>query len=220
MAGKKRFEGEGFWSTPPSDPLPDGVLFARMEADAGMGLATGAEEGEPGEDVDPLDGPAFGPTFLEKLLLGIIDGNPVTSGKTQRQRLNAAMVALIGRKSTGNPTTNDLDDRALLWMKEQQFRRSLNGKKPSDSELGEEAAAKFFPEFNPGLDKSIAHRLREKFAGTYDKKQVKGRRVDVPGELAYRALEHDYLAESVEHQMLTRIGEALAEAGIRFKLAD
>lgn len=220
MASKKLSKPQPFLSTPPSDSSPDDELFARMELDAGMGLAICAEEGEPGEDTDPLDGPAFGPTFLEKLLLGIIDANPVNSGQTRRQRLNAAMLALVGRKSTGNPTADDLDDRALLWMKNQQFVRSLNRRKPSDLELGKEAAAKFFPGFNPKLDKSIAHRLREKFAGTYDKKQDKGRTVDVPRELAYRALEHDYLAESVEHQMLIRIGRELADAGVRFSLPD
>lgn len=205
---------------PQVENSPDAELFGRMEADAGMGLATSAEEGEPGADIDPLSGPAFGPTFLEKLLFAIIAANPVSSGETPRQRLNAAMKALVGRKSTGNPPADDPDDKALLWMKSEQLRLRRLGQKQSDRSLAIQAAGKFLAGFEIDKDMSPADRLREKFSGVYERKQANGRQLDVPRTLAYRATQHDYLPESVEAQMLEQIAQIMAGAGVRITLPD
>jgi hypothetical protein len=204
-------------------------LVRQMEADAGMGLPTDPEESrEMDEMPDPLSGPAFGPTLLEQLLFSIITAHP-GSAKTNRERLNAAMKALTGKASSGNPLADDSDDRALLWMKRKQLELRRSGAEPSDRSLAIKAAEKFTPRFNAELDMSPADRLREKFSGTYDKKKAmakfrkSGQRTmlaDVRETLAYRVSHHDYLVESIERQILRRIAAELCAAGVALSLPD
>ena len=58
----------------------------------------------------------------------------------RRERLDAAMAALIGKKSSRNPLPGDRDEQALLWMADQGAYLSQK----SDLRLATEAAKKFF----------------------------------------------------------------------------
>jgi hypothetical protein len=199
-----------------------------MLADAGLGVSSDPDKSREGETPDPLIGPAFGPTLLEQLLHGIIVVHPGPA-KTDRERLNTAMKALLGRKSSDNLFVNDPDERALLWMKRRQLELRRNNKKVSDRALAIEAAGKFFAGFSPELNMSPADRLREKFSGTYDKKAAAARRkrtrdadmpADMPRTLACRVAHHDFLAESVEAQILNRIANELRKVGVGVSLPD
>jgi len=193
-----------------------------------MGVSPDPDESRDDEMPDPLLGTAFGPTLLEQLLHGIIIAHPGSS-QTDRERLNAAMKALLGRKSNANLFANDPDERALLWMKRRQMELRRDKKKVSDRSLAVDAASKFFNDFNAEMDMSPANRLREKFSGTYDKKKATARSkltrnsdgpADMSRTLAYRVARHDYLAESVEAQILNRIAAELRSAGVGVSLPD
>lgn len=190
-----------------------------IEADAGRGVEDAEGADGASEFDDPLAGVAFGPLFLEKLLAGIIKAHPATD-KTPPQRLRAAMLALLGHKGSGNPSAEDADDLALLWMKAQQLDRRRHNLKATNRGLAIEAAAKFVPGFDREPDMSPADRLREKFSGAYDRKQAKGRTNDVQRTLAYRVTRHDYILESVEAQMLERIAHELKLARVPIILPD
>jgi hypothetical protein len=207
---------------------PPAEIAGAMLEDAGIGVSNDPEESRADEVPDPLSGPVFGPTLLEQLLQGIIAAHPV-SAKTDRERLNAAMKALVGHKSSGSLFAGDPDERALLWMKRQQLDRRRSEKMVSDRSLAIEAATKFSPSFNAGLDMSPADRLREKFSGVYDKKKATaqskisrnpGMPADVPRTLAYRVAQHDHLAESIETQILRRVANELRNAGVGVSLPD
>lgn len=209
-------------NTPPAE------LVSAMTADAGIGVSIDPDESRDDEMSDPLSGPAFGPTLLEQLLHGIIVAHP-GSAKTDRERLNAAMKALVGHKSSGNLFANDPDERALLWMKRRQMELRRDKKKVSDRSLAIKAATKFIPRFDAELDMSPADRLREKFSGAYDKKKASARReqtrssdvpADMPRTLAYRVSHHDHLAETVEAQIFGRIVTELRNAGVGVSLPD
>jgi hypothetical protein len=60
-----------------------------------------------GDYDDPLSGLAFGPLFIEKFLVAIIEAHPV-GNRSVRQRLDAAMLALFDRRArrTLSPATN------------------------------------------------------------------------------------------------------------------
>lgn len=207
---------------------PPAELADAMLANAGMGLSNDPEESRVEEMADPLTGPAFGPTLLEQLLQCIIAAHPVPA-KTDRERLNAAMQALVGHKSSGNLFADDPDERALLWMKRRQLDLLRVKKKVSDRSLAIDAATKFIALFNAELDMSPANRLREKFSGVYDKKKAKAQSkitrnpavsADMPRTLGYRVAQHDYLAESIEAQILRRVANELRNAGVGVSLAD
>lgn len=213
---------------PDTLPALPAELVSAMTIDAGIGVSIDPDESRDDEMPDPLSGPAFGPTLLEQLLHGIIVAHPGSS-KTDRERLNAAMKALVGHKSSGNLFANDPDERALLWMKRRQMELRRDKKKASDRSLAIKAATKFIPRFDAELDMSPADRLREKFSGTYDRKKASARRkqtrssdvpADMPRTLAYRVAHHDSLAESVEAQILSRIANELRKVGVGVSLPD
>ena len=212
---------------PESDGLSQRMIEV-MERDAGRGVSNDDRESDEGADVpDPLSGPAFGPLFLEQLLQCIIAAHP-GGKKTDRQRLDAAMKALTGAKSSGNPFADDKDDQALLWMKAREIEIRREGAEPSDSEIARAAAAKFL-RWRDSDGMSHPRRLAEKFSGVYQRKQFtqKSKRSrdavppgDVPRTLSYRAMRHDYLTESIERQILTRIIGELRQAGVAATLPD
>jgi hypothetical protein len=171
---------------------------------------------------DPFSGPAFGPPFIELLLQCIIAAHPA-GNKTDRQRLDAAMTALTGHKSSGNPFADDKDDQALLWMKAREFELRREGVSSADIELARAAAEKFLGWRPTDQATSDPDRLREKFSGVYQRKQYNKKLKtsrdaepppDVSRTLAYRAMRHDHLAESVERQILKRIVSELRQAGV------
>ena len=88
-------------------------------------------------------------------------------------------------------------------------------KKRTDRTLAKEATDKFFNPPNEQARKSIYDRLREKFSGTYYTKQGKGHGVNFREFFIYQAVEHDYIAESVEAQSLDLICEELRKNGVK-----
>jgi hypothetical protein len=197
-------------------------MIGQMDRDAGMGVSNEFHDSDQCDDIDPLSGPAFGPLFLELLLQCIIAGHP-RGNKTERQRLDAAMKALTGRKSSGNPFADDKDDQALLWMKTRELELQRKGAPSSNSELARAAATKFLGWQPTDEGTSDPDRLREKFSGAYQRKQFEQKTKrsrtavpppDVPRTLAYRAVHHDYVVESIERQILRRIVAELRQAGV------
>ncbi len=211
MPGDKDQRTSNISTSQEGDQPPD-HLAALLDENAGAGLSDDPRDHEPsGDEIDPMHGVAFDRPLFEQLLLSIIAAHPVGS-RTPKQRLADAMAALVGKTHVVVPDLRE--DSALLWMTERAQR--MEGKVPlSDRALAHEAVRKFFsldPEQHPGL----ADRLRKKFAGTYPRRQGT-EAVDVQRTLKYRALEHDYIAESVGAQSLRRVRDELAQWGITTK---
>lgn len=172
----------------------------------------------------------FGRTFLEKLLLAIIKAHPVGQD-TPESRLNTALRALTGEDSKVETVAQDGDllalrfmaqerhsdkgNRFLLLMKQRKEKTPTKlPRKRSDLKLAQEATDKFFNPPNEQARKSIYDRLREKFSGTYYRKQGKGHEVNYREYFTYQAVEHDYVAESLEAQALDQICEILRKNGV------
>jgi len=172
----------------------------------------------------------FGRTFLEKLLLAIINAHPVGQD-TPETRLNIALRALTGEDSKLETVAQDGDlpalrfmaqerhsdkgNRFLLLMKQRKENKPTKlPQKRSDLKLAKEATDKFFNPPNEQARKSIYDRLREKFSGAYYRKQGKGHDVNYREYFTYQAVEHDYVAESLEAQALDQICEILRKNGV------
>lgn len=181
-------------------------------------------------------GLAFGATMLERLLLAIVKANPTDDGKTDQQRLNLAMKALVGQKASPNALPGDRDDRALLLMARERHCDKANHdiylitrklkptkaisappKPRSDKALAELAVDHYFGISDESARLAVVNRLREKFSGSYQRKQGKGQDVDYPSTYRYRAVEHDYVQETLEAEALTRMCQELHEWGIPTK---
>lgn len=180
-------------------------------------------------------GLGFGPLFFEKVLLAIIDAHPFGT-KTPRQRLDAVMLAIFGRKSSPNPFKDDLDDKACLFMAQERHRdncyrtlhswkgaRGNNADQPapkvrSNTALAKLAEQKFFDETNVHAKHANVNRLREMFSGSYQRKQGKNPKVDYQRTYIFRAVEHDYVEESLEQQGLERLRDEFAKWGVPLKL--
>ncbi|MGR3610130.1 MAG: hypothetical protein ACU0BN_14960 [Sulfitobacter sp.] len=176
-------------------------------------------------------GTLFGRTFLEKLLLSIIDAHPVGQDTPER-RLSVAVRALTGENSKAETVKQDADLRALRHMAIEHHRDKGNRfllymkhrkdisppelpKVRSDLVLAKEATDKFFVPSNEQARKSIYDRLREKFSGVYYRKQGKGHGVNFREYFLYMAVEHDDVAETLEAQSLDIICEELRENGVK-----
>lgn len=163
-------------------------------------------------------GTLFGRTFLEKLLLSIIDAHPLGQD-TPEIRLKAAVRALTGENSRAETVKQDADlpalrhmatelhrdkgTRFLLYMKHHKDNKPPElAKVRSDLTLAKEAAEKFFNPSNEQARKSIYDRLREKFSGAYYRKQGKGHDINYREYFGYMAVEHDNVAETLEAQSL------------------
>lgn len=180
---------------------------------------------------------AFGATILEQLLLAIIRAHPGADGKTDAQRLNTAMKALVGHKASPNPLPGDKDNRALLLMGRErhcdeanrdlyyitrQLKPSKAASDPpkvrSDKALAELAVDHYFDFPNEEARYAVVNRLREKFSGSYMRKQGRGQNVDFVATYKYRAVEHDYVQETLEAESLARVLQELQEWGVSTKL--
>lgn len=188
---------------------------------------------EPTDNDDP-SGISFGPTFVELLILALIDGHEV-DGRTRRQRLDAAMKAITGQKSTPNAFANEKDDLACVFMGAEHHRdkcaqtdydiRVRLGKNVSDLRPKLRSARKFaklaeeeyFKSTDVGGKDAIVNRLRETFTGVYQKKLKHGAQADYKNTFVYRAVQHDYLQESFEKQDLEKIIEILRKYGVAHK---
>lgn len=176
-------------------------------------------------------GTLFGRTFLEKLLLAIIDAHPLGQD-TPETRLSKAVRALTGENSKAEAVKQDADlpalrhmaiehhrdkgNRFLLYMKHRKKEtRPELPKVRSDLALAKEATDKFFDLSNEQARKSVYDRLREKFSGAYYRKQGKGHGVNFREYFIYQAVEHDDIAETLEAQSLDIVCAELRENGIR-----
>lgn len=173
----------------------------------------------------------FGRTFLEKLLLSIIEAHPVGQD-TPETRLSVAVRALTGENSKLETVKQDADlpalrhmaseyhrdkgNRFLLHMKHRKDETPFNlPKVRSDLALAKEAADNFFDPPNEQARKSTYDRLREKFSGVYYRKRGKGHGVNFREHFVYMAVEHDDVAETLEAQSLDIIRKELRENGVR-----
>ena len=169
-------------------------------------------------------GPTIGRTFLERLLLSLIDAHPNPTVPRlsdhilhdRERRLRVAMAALCNEQ-----TSEELPDHAaLLWMAQQNVRdrqmryvraeeekrsqgieKSLAGRTMtslrSTRQLAQEASLRFYPDVS---DRS--ERLRKKWA------QQKEFWLEM-------ARSHDYVRETLEMQSLAKVRIALEEAHLR-----
>jgi hypothetical protein len=173
----------------------------------------------------------FGRAFLEKLLLAIINAHPVGQD-TPETRLKIALRALTGENSKAEIVRQDSDLPALQYMAQEHHRDKGNRfllfmkqrkeeapfdlpKIRKDLALAKEATDKFFNPPNEQVRKSIYDRLREKFSGTYYTKHGKGHGVNFRESFVYMAVEHDYVAETVEAQNLDLICAILRKHGVK-----
>ncbi|WP_170381969.1 hypothetical protein [Ruegeria atlantica] len=176
-------------------------------------------------------GTLFGRSFLEKLLLAIIKAHPIGED-TPESRLRNAMRALTGENSKARVVAQDGDLPALLFMGHEhhvdkgnkflwvmKHRREKNPPKPpkirKDLALAKEATDKFFNPPNEQARKAIYDRLREKFSGSYYRKRGKGEGINFREYFVYQAVEHDYVAETLEAQSLDLICKELRENGVK-----
>lgn len=173
---------------------------------------------------------------LELLLLALIDGHEYTGEKNRRQRLDQALLAISGNKAAPGPLSNDPYERGCLLMAEAEYkddvaitdfqiRKKLGKPLPNDPpkkrsvlELAEIAEKEVFQSGNAELQHSNVQRLRETYAGSYQKK-LKGRdRVDHRASYLYQVKEQDFVAESLERQILDRIATEMKRLGVPFSL--
>ena len=176
-------------------------------------------------------GTLFGRTFLEKLLLSIIEAHPYGQD-TPETRLSVAVRALTGENSKAETVKQDADLPALRHMAREHHRDKGNRflqymkhrkadtppelpKVRPDLALAKEAADKFFDPSNEQVRKSIYDRLRGKFSGDYYRKHGKGHGVKFREYFVYMSVEHDDVAETLEAQSLDIIREELSENGIK-----
>ncbi len=178
---------------------------------------------------------AFGPTVLEQVLYAIVKAHPTKSGKdSERSRVQKALTALLGSQQLRTPFESDRFDKALRHMAKQrhideanvslhQF-RTRNESAPnatplvrSYAELAREAASLFLPSESAEEMYSNARRLEEMISGRHQKKGGKYSDVDFEGTYRFRAVEHDYVGETLEAEAVTRICNELAEWGVATK---
>lgn len=168
---------------------------------------------------NPNNGPLVGRLFEERLLLSIIDAYPTSKAddsearkeRERELRLQRAMQALFGETRKGR--RRDPDQPALLWMAREHYRDraqkntqalnlwlglSRNVEEVairSDRELAGAASCRFYG------GKDVSERLRKKFARQREL-------------LTLVECSADYIHETQETQLLDKIRELLARAGI------
>lgn len=178
---------------------------------------------------------AFGPTVLEQVLFAIVKAHPPRSGgDSDRSRVNKAMGALLGSQQSQTPFDNNRFDKALRHMAKQrhideanvslhQFktRKEFSPVAPpairSYAELAREAASLYLPSENAEQVYSNAKRLEEMMSGRHQKKGGKHTDIDFERTYHFRAVEHDYVGETLEAEAVARICNELAEFGIATK---
>lgn len=178
---------------------------------------------------------AFGPTVLEQLLLAIIDAHPPLVAVESRQtRLNIAMKALTGAKSSASPFKNDRLDKALLFMATERYKdecelnwhllktrnESPTPKPPvvrSDLKLAELAARESLNDADSNTIHANTNKLRDMFSGRYWQKGGKRTDIDFKKTYRFRVAEHDHAQEQKELNGLKRLCEELAHWGISTK---
>lgn len=176
---------------------------------------------------------AFGHTVLERVLLAIINAHTTQDTKESAQsRLRMAMRALVGTSATG--ATPDGYDKALLFMARErhkdechvtmhQFKNRNNATPPPEPKvrsyaaLANEAAATVLNSTNEQLHAN-AKRLEEMISGRHQTRGDKRTNVDFARTYRFRAVEHDYVGETLEAESVQRICDELAEWGVTSKI--
>lgn len=172
-----------------------------------------------GEDEPTNYGWSLDRSFLDKLLLALIDAypepkqaafSPVTVAKHRRDRLREARLALFpGFNAGGRPP--DPDNIILRWMGTEHYRDVVRqnmaatnaDKSPkvrSDRQLADEARIRF------SEPKSSVERLRDKFG------EQRERWLNV-------AIHHDDVPEQIDHNLLRQIADILAKRDIAMDLS-
>jgi hypothetical protein len=235
---KRGHKGE---NEPTSSSDPADEPLESMTGREGKELAPVEEFDE--DDVDPLSGPSFEAPFIEKFLYAIIKAHPLKgkattkkSTRTDRQRLDVAMEALVGRKRSGLPLPDDQEDKAVVWMALEHYNdraavtvwrlqtESPRGPKPkvrSDSELARDAIKKYFPDDADEQHQSRFNSLREKISGSYQRKlKYLKSATDHRQIYSYRATLHDDIRESIELQDLRKVRDIFKKHKVLLDLGE
>ena len=176
---------------------------------------------------------------LELVLLAIIEGHFGLEYRDENlRRLRDAVRALTDKPIFWSPWIDG--DQALIdrlvskvnCQKNEQFlarirradqRSTPNKRQESSSHMAKEVVAEIRKKFVADLDDgdlAVAKRIHEKYTGTFYKKQ-KGKNAEFVSGVAfprvwhYTLVEHDYVAETIEAQIVDRILEELAKTGVR-----
>lgn len=192
------------------------------------------------DDADPMPVGATRPV-LELVLLAIIEGHFGTSDPQQNlKRLRDAIKALTGKQIFESPLMDrerHSIGRLAAKVRNQSYRKSLSKlsratganeddeSETSATRLSQEVIAEERKKRVADLDNadlSLAKAIVEKYTGTYYKKQ----RRDSTGALSkqnfthkwqHSIFEHDYVAESIESQIVDRILKELGNCGVRYR---
>lgn len=174
---------------------------------------------------------AFGPTVLEQVLLAIIKAHPPKTGNASNSaRIKKAMEALLGKKHVKTPFENDVFDKALRFVAQQRHADEANvnlhkfrTRKEAEplpapqirsyAELAREAANKFMPSKKSQEIHSNAKRLEEMISGRHQTKGNKHTNIDFKRTYQFRAVQYDYVGETLEAQAVQRICDELAKWG-------
>lgn len=171
-----------------------------------------------GQDDGPADyGEVVGRSFLDKLLLAVIDAHmtkesnlsAVAAERARMERLADAKMALLGETPPEGRPPNP-DEAVLRWMGDEHYRdlgrrdsATMKGEPPSkarsDRQLADQAVKKF------ELPDNAVERLRRKF----------GRQRQKWLEVA---MEHDDVPETLDHGLLLKIRDKLAKDSIAMNL--
>lgn len=177
---------------------------------------------------DPLIGPSWGPSFLEKLITALVDGHMSLQAemskeeqadmneKSRDQRIRDAMFAISGVHIRGGKKTQDDTDllrhMALLDYKD-KIQKGIGSTAAEEQPLSARALAKLAINDTGLIERHVTgedvtiKRLSTKY---------KESRTGLLGLEIY----DDDIVNSVEHQILTRIGEELKKAEIPFEFED
>lgn len=183
---------------------------------------------DPGSDEsDYIHDIAFGHTFIEKLLIGIIKSN-VHRKRNHEERLKDVMRALFDKDPTRRVKIDSVEDRKLMWMAGEKHRLealAYHNKQPKPDVKPIDLASSAYAQF--GGNPKAANKqeqivtLARKFTGSYYKEQrnpLLADQTSTQATLMYRACEHDDIAESLEYQSLRKVEEILHAFGVRIDL--
>jgi hypothetical protein len=170
---------------------------------------------------------AFGHTFIEKLLIGIIKAN-VHRKRNHEERLKDAMRALFDKDPTRRVKIDSVEDRQLMWMAGEKHRLealAYHNKQPKPDvkpiDLANSAYARFDGNPKAANKEEQIVTLARKFTGSYYKEQrnpLLADQTSTQATLMYRACKHDDIAESLEYQSLRKVEEILRAFGVRIDL--
>lgn len=200
-----------------------------------------AKDGVPAEAdlaglYDEAQGLAFGPTVLERVLMAIIKAHTPSHIKdSDEARLKVAVAALTGVRQPGTPFKRDRYDKALLFIAKQRhidecnvnlhaFKTRREDAPPapprirSELELATLAAREILGFNNETEVYANAKALCEMFSGRHWQKGGKRTDVDFRRTYRFRAVEHDYVQDSLETEAVQRLCDELSKWDVPTRL--